>query len=149
WHMIPGVLFVILSNFFGVLPALVIRQAFDLVNENISIYRLYQGFDRQEIVYDLFSSSLLFFGALVLILALIRGIFLFMMRQTIILTSRRIEYDLKNEIYNQYQVLDMSFYKRNNTGDLMNRITEDVNRVRSYLGPAVMYSINMIVLTIM
>src|SRR5690606_843298 len=84
WHMIPGVLFVILSNFFGVLPALVIRQAFDLVNENISIYRLYQGFDRQEIVYDLFSSSLLFFGALVLILALIRGIFLFMMRQTII-----------------------------------------------------------------
>lgn len=147
--MIPGVLFVILSNFFGVLPALVIRQAFDLVNENISIYRLYQGFDRQEIVYDLFSSSLLFFGALVLILALIRGIFLFMMRQTIILTSRRIEYDLKNEIYNQYQVLDMSFYKRNNTGDLMNRITEDVNRVRSYLGPAVMYSINMIVLTIM
>src|SRR5690606_21323748 len=95
------------------------------------------------------SSSLLFFGALVLILALIRGIFLFMMRQTIILTSRRIEYDLKNEIYNQYQVLDMSFYKRNNTGDLMNRITEDVNRVRSYLGPAVMYSINMIVLTIM
>lgn len=147
--MIPGVIFVILSNFFGVLPALVIRQAFDLVNENITIYRLYENFDRQEIVYDLFSSSLLFFGALVLILALIRGIFLFMMRQTIILTSRRIEYDLKNEIYNQYQVLDMSFYKRNNTGDLMNRISEDVNRVRSYLGPAVMYSINMLVLTVM
>lgn len=147
--MVPGVLFVALSNYFGVLPAQVIRQAFDLVNENIGLYRMFAGFDRQEIVYSLFANSLLFFGAIVLILALIRGLFLFLMRQTIILTSRRIEYDLKNEIYTHYQRLDMAFYKRNNTGDLMNRISEDVSRVRSYLGPAVMYSINMIVLTIM
>ncbi len=149
WHLIPGVLFVVVSNYFGVLPAQVIRVAFDLVTENIDIYRQFAGFDRQEVIYSLFASSLLFFGILVLVLALIRGLFLFLMRQTIILTSRRIEYDLKNEIYTQYQVLDRAFYKRNNTGDLMNRITEDVNRVRSYLGPAVMYSINMVVLTIM
>jgi len=149
WRMIPGVLFVILSNYFGVLPAQVIRIAFDLVKENISMYRLFDGFERQQLVYEIFGYSLLLFGALVLILSLIRGIFLFLMRQTIILTSRHIEYDLKNEIYNHYQQLDMAFYRRNNTGDLMNRVTEDVNRVRSYLGPAVMYSINTVVLSIM
>ena len=147
--MIPGVLFVIISNYFGVLPAQVIRLAFDLVTENIGLYRMYEGFERQSILYDVFASSLFFFGALVLILALIRGLFLFLMRQTLILTSRHIEYDLKNEIYTHYQELDAAFYKRNNTGDLMNRVTEDVNRVRSYLGPAIMYSINTIVLSIM
>jgi ATP-binding cassette subfamily B multidrug efflux pump len=149
WKMIPGVLFVIISNYFGVLPAQVIRLAFDLVTENIGLYRVYEGFERQSLLYDVFASSLFFFGALVLILALIRGLFLFLMRQTLILTSRHIEYDLKNEIYNHYQILDAAFYKRNNTGDLMNRVTEDVNRVRSYLGPAIMYSINTIVLSIM
>jgi len=147
--MIPGVIFVIVSNYFGVLPAQVIRIAFDLVKENISMYRLFDGFERQQLVYEIFGYCLLLFGALVLLLALIRGIFLFLMRQTIILTSRHIEYDLKNEIYDHYQQLDMAFYRRNNTGDLMNRVTEDVNRVRSYLGPAVMYSINTVVLSIM
>lgn len=147
--MIPGVIFVIISNYFGVIPAQVIRLAFDLVNENISLYRLFAGFDRQTIIYDLFAYSLFLFGVLVLALALIRGIFLFMMRQTLILTSRHIEYDLKNEIYAHYQRLDAAFYRRNNTGDLMNRVTEDVNRVRSYLGPAIMYSINTLVLSIM
>ncbi|WP_262246333.1 ABC transporter ATP-binding protein [Parapedobacter soli] len=149
WRMIPGVIFVVLSNYFGVLPAQVIRIAFDLVKENISMYRLFDGFDRQQLVYEVFGYCLLLFGALVLLLALIRGIFLFLMRQTIILTSRHIEYDLKNEIYDHYQQLDMAFYHRNNTGDLMNRVTEDVNRVRSYLGPAVMYSINTVVLSVM
>ena len=68
---------------------------------------------------------------------------MFFMRQTIIVMSRKIEFDLKNEIYKKYQNLSISFYKKNNTGDLMNRITEDVNRVRMYLGPAIMYTINM------
>lgn len=149
WRMIPGVIFVIVSNYFGVLPAQVIRIAFDLVKENISMYRLFDGFDRQQLVYEIFGYCLLLFGALVLLLSLIRGIFLFLMRQTIILTSRHIEYDLKNEIYDHYQQLDMAFYRRNNTGDLMNRVTEDVNRVRSYLGPAIMYSINTVVLSVM
>lgn len=149
WRMIPGVVFVAVSNYFGVLPAQVIRIAFDLVRENITMYQLFAGFERQELIYSLFGYSLFLFGALVLTLSLIRGLFLFLMRQTIILTSRHIEYDLKNEIYNHYQQLDMAFYRRNNTGDLMNRITEDVNRVRSYLGPAIMYSINTLVLSIM
>ena len=146
WRLIPGLFFVITSNIFGVLPAQVIRLAFDLVNENITTYRLFFSFDRQELIYDVFTSSLLLFGALVLILALLRGLFLFFMRQTIILMSRHIEYDMKNEIYNHYQELSMSFFRRNNTGDLMNRVTEDVSRVRMYVGPAIMYTINTIVL---
>ncbi|MEJ6982593.1 ABC transporter ATP-binding protein [Pedobacter sp. P351] len=146
WRLIPGVIFVIISNIFGVLPAKVIRIAFDLVTENISTYRLFNGFERQELVYQIFGYSLLLFGTTVLILALLRGIFLFFMRQTIILMSRHIEYDLKNEIYQHYQNLSMSFFRRNNTGDLMNRVTEDVSRVRMYVGPAIMYTINTIVL---
>jgi len=149
WKLIPGIFFVVASNYFGILPAQVIRIAFDLVKENISLYQLFDGFDRQKEIYQIFGYSLLLFGMLVLILAIMRGLFLFLMRQTIILTSRHIEYDLKNEIYTHYQKLDMAFYRKNNTGDLMNRVTEDVGRVRGYLGPAVMYSINTIVLTIM
>ncbi|GAC1300852.1 MAG: ABC transporter ATP-binding protein [Mucilaginibacter sp.] len=149
WRLIPGVLFVIISNIFGVLPAQVIRVAFDLVTENIGMFQLFSGFNRQPVIYDIFGSSLLLFGILVLILALLRGLFLFFMRQTIILMSRHIEYDLKNEIYNHYQELSLAFYRRHNTGDLMNRVTEDVSRVRMYLGPGIMYTINTVVLFIM
>ncbi|MEH6308086.1 ABC transporter ATP-binding protein [Olivibacter sp. CPCC 100613] len=149
WRMIPGFVFVVVSNYFGIIPAQVIRIAFDLVKDNIALFQLFEGFERQSLIYEIFGRSLLLFGSLVLVLALIRGLFLFLMRQTIILTSRHIEYDLKNEIYHHYQSLDMAFFKRNNTGDLMNRVTEDVSRVRAYLGPAVMYSINTVVLSIM
>jgi len=149
WRLIPGVLFVIISNIFSVLPAQVIRIAFNLVTENIGIYQLFEGFNRQQVIYEIFGSSLLLFGILVLILSLIRGLFLFFMRQTIILMSRHIEYDLKNEIYNHYQVLSLAFYRRHNTGDLMNRATEDVSRVRMYLGPGIMYTINTVVLFVL
>ncbi|MEJ2879887.1 ABC transporter ATP-binding protein [Pedobacter sp. GR22-6] len=146
WRIIPGVFFVIVSNIFGVIPAQVIGHAFNLITENIQLYVLFEGFERREIIYDIFSYSLLYFGALVLILYLLRGLFLFFMRQTIILMSRHIEYDMKNEIYAHYQRLSLGFYRRNNTGDLMNRATEDVNRVRMYVGPAIMYAINTAVL---
>ena len=142
WWIIPGVFFVIISNIFGVIPAQVIGHAFNLITENIQIYGLFDGFQRQQIIYDIFSYSLLYFGTLVLILYLIRGLFLFFMRQTLILMSRHIEFDMKNEIYAHYQELSLGFYRRNNTGDLMNRATEDVNRVRMYVGPAIMYAIN-------
>ncbi|MFM6953619.1 MAG: ABC transporter ATP-binding protein [Sphingobacteriaceae bacterium] len=146
WRLIPGVIFVIIANLFGVLPAQVIRTTFNLVSDNIAIYRLFSGFQRQTIVLQLFGYSVLFFGVVVLLLALIRGVFLFFMRQTIILMSRHIEYDLKNEIYSHYQSLSLAFFRKNTTGDLMNRVTEDVSRVRMYLGPAIMYSINTAVL---
>lgn len=146
WWLIPGIFFVIISNIFGVIPAQVIGHAFNLITENILIYSLFEGFERRELVYDIFSYTLLYFGALVLVLYLLRGLFLFFMRQTLILMSRHIEYDMKNEIYGHYQKLSLGFYRRNNTGDLMNRATEDVNRVRMYVGPAIMYAINTAVL---
>lgn len=146
WRLVPGILFVVISNVFAVLPAKVISIAFDLVTENIGVYQLFSGFNRQEMIYDIFGSSLLLFGILVLVLALLRGLFLFFMRQTIILMSRHIEFDMKNEIYAHYQVLSLAFYRRHNTGDLMNRVTEDVSRVRMYLGPGIMYTINTVVL---
>ena len=90
---------------------------------------------------DLLNNILLIIGA-----ALLSGFFTFIMRQTIIVTSRLIEFDLKNEIYQQYQLLSLNFYKKNKTGDLMNRISEDVSKVRMYFGPAIMYSMNMLVL---
>lgn len=146
WWVIPGIIFVIISNIFGVVPAQVVGHAFNLITENILIYQLFNGFDRQQVIYDIFSYSLFFFGALIFGLYLMRGLFLFFMRQTIILMSRHIEYDMKNEIYAHYQRLSIGFYRRNNTGDLMNRATEDVNRVRMYVGPAIMYTINTTVL---
>jgi ATP-binding cassette subfamily B protein len=148
WRIIPGVLFVIISNIFGVLTAPLVRVAFNLVAENISVYHLFANFNRQAVIYNLFGYSMLLFAGIVLALAVLRGLFLFLMRQTIILMSRHIEYDLKNEIYNHYQLLSLAFYRRHNTGDLMNRVTEDVSRVRMYLGPGIMYTINTVTLFI-
>lgn len=88
-------------------------------------------------------------GGIYILLSIGKGFFLFLMRQTIIIMSRLIEFDLKNEIYAQYQKLDYSFYKQNNTGDLMNRISEDVSQVRMYLGPGVMYALNLIILFVL
>jgi len=148
WRLIPGILFVVISNIFQVLTGSVIRDAVDLVTENIPLYRLYSGFHSQTAIYKLIGFNTLIFGLLVLALYLIRGVFLFFMRQTIILMSRHIEYDMKNELYAHYQLLSLSFYRRHNTGDLLNRVTEDVSRVRMYLGPGIMYAINTLTLFI-
>jgi ATP-binding cassette subfamily B protein len=146
WHLSLGVLFMIISNFFAVFPAQVVRYAFNLVKENIEMYRLFDSFDLQAIYNDTFGTAILLYGGLIILLALGRGLFLFLVRQTIIVMSRLVEYDLKNEIYNHYQNLPLSFYRRNNTGDIMNRISEDVSKVRMYVGPAIMYSANLITL---
>lgn len=137
-----GIFFVITSNIFGVLPPQAIRYAFDLVRDNIAYYRLCEGFDLQVQFKSVFNYAIMLFGLVVLGLALIKGLLMFFMRQTIIVMSRLIEYDLRNDIYDHYQHLDAAFYKRNRTGDLMSRVTEDVSRVRMYLGPAIMYGIN-------
>lgn len=149
WRLIPGILFIIISNIFAVLSVPVIGIALNLVTDNIGTYHLFAGFNRQPFIYNIFAASLLLFGVLILALSLLRGLFLFFMRQTIILMSRHIEYDLKNEIYSHYQKLSLAFYRRHNTGDLMNRVTEDVTRVRMYLGPGIMYTLNTVVLFIM
>ena len=149
WHLLLGIVFIAISNVFAIVPAQVVRHAFDLVAENIKLYQLFGEGDLQESMYGQFASAILIYGALILVLALLRGVFLFFTRQTIIVMSRLIEYDLKNEVYNHYQTLPLSFYRRNNTGDLMNRISEDVSRVRMYLGPAIMYGLNLITLFVL
>lgn len=120
-----------------------IRQALDLVIENVSMYKMMDGFESQAEMYAIVGKTLLFFGVLVLLLALVMGVFMYFMRQTIIVMSRLIEYDMRKEIFEHYERLSLAFYKRNNTGDLMSRITEDVSKVRMYLGPAVLYGINL------
>ena len=145
-YLIWGTVFLIISNIFAIIPAQVVRYAFDLVKENIEVYRLYENFAIQESIFDMFAHSIFVYGLIILTMAILRGLFLFLVRQTIIAMSRHIEYDLKNEIFDHYQSLPLSFYRRNNTGDLMARISEDVSKVRQYLGPAIMYGINLVTL---
>lgn len=144
-----GILFVTVSNLFAIFPAQIIRYAFDVVSETIDTYKLYEGFEQKEMFYGLIAKSLMWFGIIVLAMALLKGVFMFFMRQTIIIMSRLVEYDMKNELYDHYQKLNLAFFKRNNTGDLMARITEDVSKVRMYIGPAIMYSINLVVLFVL
>ncbi|GGC00623.1 ABC transporter ATP-binding protein [Dyadobacter sediminis] len=146
WYLILGIVFTIISNLFGILPAQLVRYALDLVIETLNIYYLFDGASLQSEMYDIFAFSILLYGLLILAMALLKGIFLFLVRQTIIVMSRHIEFDLKNDIYSHYQTLPASFFRRHNTGDLMARISEDVSNVRIYLGPALMYGINLIVL---
>ena len=141
-----GVVFVVVSNLFSIYPIQVIRIALDSVLNTVKWYGILDGLEMQNDVYQQITSALIFFSLLVIGLSLAKGFFLFLTRMTIIVMSRLIEYDMKNEIFDQYQNLSLSFYKQNNTGDLMNRISEDVSKVRMYFGPAIMYTINLFVL---
>src|SRR5690606_35444182 len=103
----------------------------------------------QDNFFKVFALGILMYAGLILVMALLRGFFLYLVRQTLIVMSRYVEFDLKNEIFAHYQALPLSFYRKNNTGDLMNRISEDVSRVRMYLGPAIMYGLQLITLFMM
>ena len=146
WHFLGGIFFVSLSNYFRVLQPQAIREALDLVIHNVSIYRNFEGSKLQRSLETILGKQLLIFGLFVLLFAGLMGLFMYFMRQTIIVMSRLIEYDMRKEIFEHYQILDLAFYKRNKTGDLMARITEDVNKVRMYLGPAILYGINLVTL---
>ena len=158
WHFMLGILFVVLTNYFRILaPQLTgyvvnsvvhtIRSANngsnisaiknDEKNYDVIVKQVVVAFEQHP------SQKILLAGLTLLILAVISGFFMFLMRQTIIVMSRHIEYDQKNEIFSHYQQLDTNFYKTHSTGDLMNRISEDVSRVRMYTGPAIMYFINL------
>ncbi|PBQ33031.1 ABC transporter [Sphingobacteriaceae bacterium] len=136
WHFLGGLLFVSLSTIFGTYQGVIVRNGtnkiIDIINKNA----------------DVDSMVFIQYGLTIIGLALVSGLFMFLMRQTTIVMSRHIEYDQKNEIYNHYQNLDTGFYKRHTTGDLMNRISEDVGKVRMYTGPAIMYIANTIVTTV-
>ncbi|HEY5824702.1 MAG TPA: ABC transporter transmembrane domain-containing protein, partial [Cyclobacteriaceae bacterium] len=149
WHLILGLVFVIISNVFQILPAQMVRHSIDLVVDNIRVYHALDKTASQQEFFAVFARSILIFAALIFIMALLRGLFLYFVRQTLIVMSRLVEYDLKNEIFLHYETLPLSFYRRNNTGDLMNRISEDVGRVRMYLGPSIMYGLTLMTLFIM
>jgi ATP-binding cassette, subfamily B, multidrug efflux pump len=146
WHLLGGILFVTISNYFRILQPQMLRRALDLVVDNIGLYKMTEGFENQKVLYAILGKSLLVFGITVLFLAILMGVFMYFMRQTIIVMSRLIEYDLRKMIFDHYQDLDLAFYKRNATGDMMSRVTEDVNKVRNYLGPTILYGVNLITL---
>lgn len=144
-----GTIFTIISNLFGILPAQIVRQSLDLVKDNLDLYFLYKGSALEGNIREQFYTTIPLFGFLIVLMAVMKGVFLFMVRQTIIVMSRHIEFDLKNEIYAKYQELPMRFFKSHNTGDLMARISEDVSKVRMYVGPSLMYGINLVVLIVL
>lgn len=149
WHIVLGTVFVIISNVFQIIPGPLVRYSIDLVVDNIRVYQTFSGTVLQPDFFQVFAFGILIYAGLILLMALLRGVFLYFMRQTLIVMSRLVEFDLKNEIFEHYQKLPLSFYRRNNTGDLMNRISEDVGRVRMYLGPAIMYGLTLATLFIM
>lgn len=144
FHLILGIVFVALSNYFRVLMPQAIREALDYVFLSIQEYKLIDQSDFQSTILSGVGKNLLLFGALVLGFALLMGLFMYFMRQTIIVMSRLIEYDMRNEIFAHYAKMDLKFFKENKTGDLMARISEDVSKVRMYLGPALLYFINLV-----
>lgn len=172
-RLLAGFILIALGNVFNVYAPVVVRDGIDFladalrVKDNLTSEQVvaaptsfeqiarWTGQDNTTITLNAenFASTIIKIGLLLaglyLLIFLIKGVFLFYQRQALIVMSRHIEYDLKNEVYRKYQALDHSFYKKNRTGDLMNRISEDVNRVRMYVGPAVMYTINLVVLLIM
>jgi len=153
YRFILGFLFITASNYFAVMAPQVFRYVVGKLQETLPGPHPEAG---SQVVKDVILSQffnwmdqfpygkmVLVCSIVIIILALIRGLFMFFMRQTIIVMSRHIEYDQKNEVYNHYQKLDAAFYKTHSTGDLMNRMAEDVSRVRMYTGPAIMYFINL------
>lgn len=136
YRLIIGILITIIAKIFALFTPRLIGASINVVSDRLD------GKITQEVFKtELLTNILFLLGA-----AIVAGLFTFLMRQTIINVSRYIEYDLKNEIYAHYQVLSLNFYKTNRTGDLMNRISEDVGKVRMYVGPAIMYTMNTITL---
>lgn len=137
FRLLLGIFITVLSKFLALEIPQIIRVSLNAVED----YQNRIITDIAIVKHELLINILIIVGV-----AILSGFFTFLMRQTIIVTSRLIEFDLKNEVYQQYQKLSLNFYKKNRTGDLMNRISEDVSKVRMYVGPALMYSMNMIVL---
>jgi len=149
-----GIFFIILSNYFAILAPQITGFIFDMLQNQLGepvkarivpYDPLVNVFINQMNLYELsFTEKVTTFSIAILVFALLSGFFMFLMRQTIIVMSRHIEFDQKNEVFSHYLKLDINFYKTHSTGDLMSRISEDVSRVRMYTGPAVMYLVNLL-----
>ena len=149
WRFLLGILFVGLVNWFRVKQPEVIGEALDKVIASVKHYNETGGISAHPEAYRELGSQIGWFGLQLIALALAMGLFMFLMRQTIIVMSRLIEYDLRKEIFAHYETLDLAFYKRHSTGDLMSRISEDVNKVRMYLGPTILYGLDLIFLFVL
>ncbi len=141
-----GILFVGLANWFRVWQPQVIRMALDTVVEKVQFYKEHGGIGAHPEAFQELGNQIAWFGLAVIGLALMMGVFMFFMRQSIIVMSRLVEYDMRKEVFGHYETLDTAFYKRNATGDLMSRISEDVSKVRMYVGPAVLYGLDLVFL---
>lgn len=148
-RLLLGVLFVGLANFFRVWQPRMIRQALDTVVERVNFYQQHGGLSAHPEAMGELGRQIAWFGMGVIALALMMGLFMFFMRQTIIVVSRLIEYDMRKELFAHYERLDLAFYKRNATGDLMSRISEDVSKVRMFLGPTILYGLDLIFLFVL
>jgi ATP-binding cassette subfamily B protein len=149
FHLLGGLLFIILSNLFAIYPAQVTRYTIDYLHDAVWLGNQVKDTSLKPALLERFFEVFFIFFVIIIAATFIKGLFMFFMRQTIIVMSRHIEYDLKNDIYKHYQLLPLSFYKKNRTGDLMARISEDVSQVRMYIGPAIMYALNLIVLFVL
>lgn len=144
YRLILGMLFVVLSNLFMPFQGKLVSIAVDLLLDNLGIYTSFRQTRLADAVMGHIVFIILMCALLIVAAALLRGFFMYLMRQFIIVMSRHIEFDLKNEVFRHYQLLSLSFYRKSNTGDLMARISEDVSRVRMYIGPAIMYYTNLV-----
>ncbi len=149
FRFLLGMVFVGLANWFRVWQPQVIRQALDTVIERVGYYKTHGGIAAHPEAFKELGNQIAWFGAAVIGLALLMGLFMFFMRQSIIVMSRLIEYDLRKEIFAHYEKLDLAFYKRNSTGDMMSRVSEDVSKVRMYLGPTMLYGLDLIFLFVL
>lgn len=132
FHFLLGIFITIVAQIFSLFTPKLISQSFQAIED----------FNSNKMTADMIKAELVENVLWIVGTTLIAGVLTFLMRQTLIVMSRHVEFDLKNEVFQHYEVLDQNFYKRNRTGDLMNRISEDVGKVRMYVGPAVMYTIN-------
>ena len=137
--LIPGLLFTMISAGFQITVPMVVRQAVDSIPRFVRLYTLYEGTPAQAEFYAYFFVALLLFALVIIALSGTSGLFMFLMRQTVVVASRHIEYDLRNALYDHLQQLSATFYQEYSTGDVITRATDDIEKVRRYIGPAIMY----------
>ena len=147
--LVLGTIATLLASVFSIIPARLIKHAFELVQTSVVACQGSVDPHLQKTIYEKLVRGLFAYSGLMLLAAILRGVFLFLARRIIMVVGKRVEYALKNEIYAHYQTLPLSFYRRNNTGDLMARISEDVHQVGMYLGPAIAYGLNTVVVFLM
>ncbi len=140
WHLfVPGLLCTMISAGFAVTVPIIVRVAIDSIPRMVRLHGLFQGTAVQGALYGQFFAGLMLFAVVIIALSVLSGVFSFLMRRTVVVASRHIEFDLRNALYDHLQTLSPAFYQRYSTGDVITRATDDIEQVRRYIGPAIMY----------